>query len=76
MQDWVATGNIEVGNPVGFLAHVEAIFENGFDLRPGHFFKPEMIIFGKNVAMLASLVAAICYMPLESEVFHNDFPVI
>ena len=73
VQDGVAPGNVKVRQPVGLLAHVEAIFEYMFHFTPGHLLQLKMVVFRKNIAMLAALVTAVCYVPLKGEIFHGDF---
>jgi hypothetical protein len=70
MQNWVTTGKIKVGQAVGLLTHVETVFKNMLHFRPRHFLQMNMVIFRKNIAMLAALVTAVGDVPLKGEIFH------
>ena len=71
MQDRVAAGQVEIGQPSVDLAEVEAVIKSILHLLPGHGIQLAAGITGKDIAVLAALVAFIRDMPLEREVlFH------
>jgi hypothetical protein len=75
VQNRVAARYVEIGCSADFFAHINAAFHNAFHFVKRHFGKLFAIIFGKNIAVPASLVAHIGYMPLKSKIrFHRDSP--
>jgi hypothetical protein len=76
MEKRVAAGEVEIGCTVQTSAHILAILQNGLAITPGHLMELSAAVFGEDVAVLAALVALICYMPLEAEVFAHTYLLI
>ena len=70
VQNRVAARDVEVGETVHAAAHLHTIRYHLPGLGKGHVHQFGMP-FGKDVAMGATLVAAVGDMPLESEIFHD-----
>ena len=49
---------------------------NPFHSLIGHFLKADVVVFGKDIAVLAPLVALVGNMPLKSKVWVHDNPRI
>ena len=71
MQDGISAGQIKIGQPSVHLAEIEAVIERVLHLLPGHGIQLAAGITGEDIAVLAALVAFICYVPLKGKVlFH------
>ena len=71
MQDGIAAGDVEVGQPIIHLAEIQAVIESVPHLLPCHGVQMFTGVFGKNVAVLATLVTFICNVPLKRKIlFH------
>lgn len=69
MKDGITAGDIEIRQPIHFPAHLLALFYYRFCSLKRHLNQVGMSL-GKYITMLATLVAAIGYMPLKCEIFH------
>ena len=68
MQNGVTACDIEIGEPVVHFAEVLTVRHHLLHLLPGTGIQFLAAVFGKDIAVLASLVTVVCDMPLESEV--------
>ena len=70
MKNRVATGDIKIWQTIHLMAHLHTLPDYLFCFFKRHLYQMWMS-FGKYIAMLAPLVAAIGDMPLKREIFHK-----
>lgn len=68
VQDGVAAGDVKVGQPAVDIAKVQAVVKGILHLRPGHGIQRLAVVFRKDIAVLATLVALVGDVPLEREI--------
>ena len=72
MQDGVAAGDVEVGQPAIDLTEIQAVEKGVAHLLPGHGIQVFAGILGEDVAVLAALVTCIGDVPLKGKIlFHH-----
>ena len=55
------------------MAEIQAVMKGILHLLPCHGIQGLAVVLGKNVAMLAALIAVVCNMPLKGKIlFHVD----
>jgi hypothetical protein len=69
MQNGVTTGDVKIWQAFHALTHFPTSVNHRHAALPTHFDEFGMA-FAENVAMLATLVANIGYVPLKSKIFH------
>ena len=72
MQDGIAAGDVEVGQPVIHLAEIHAVVKSFPHLLPGHRIQLFAVVLGENIAVLAALITFIGDVPLKGKIlFHR-----
>ena len=72
MQDRITAGNIEIRCSAIYFAEIMAVIEGVLHLLPVHGKQAGMIPCRVDIAMLASLITFICYMPLKRKIRFHD----
>ena len=71
MEDRVSAGQIKIRKSAIYLTEVKTVVEGFLHLFPCHAVQFPAGITGEDIAVLAALVAFICYVPLKGKVlFH------
>lgn len=74
MQKRIAACDKEIGEAIKAPGHIQAIFENKLHIPPIHAVGFRLFFTSIYIAMAATLIAFICYVPLKGKIRTYNSP--